>query len=135
MPVILLAVRGPKEVLISAATTSDTRTGLRVKFLAQGFMVKCAMPIKLSQVIVLDPFPTGLTDTRADPDILARWAPLQDLAPINRGTRHLSVELLIGQDAPLALEPFVPDTADSYRSGTSVLGISSWWLHLCVLVE
>jgi len=70
-----------------------------------GLYGKKTTPLRLTEVIVMDSLPESLMETKADPDKTAQWVHLKDLAHMHRQVKHLSVELLIGQDSPQALTP------------------------------
>ncbi|XP_042887381.1 uncharacterized protein LOC122263122, partial [Penaeus japonicus] len=77
----------------------------QVELMARGICTRKHKPILLSRVIVMDSLPKGLHLTRAGLSEIAYWPHLKDLPQILDKTTQLTVELLIGLDAPTALMP------------------------------
>ena len=101
-----LGLRERREsTVISTLLNQDSRESACVDLKVSGLFSRRHVPLHLTDVIVVEAFPAGLTETKADPRLTAQWAHLQDLASIHRQAAHLSVEMLFGQDAPLVLTP------------------------------
>ena len=105
----LVAQLGLKErrelTVISTLLNKDVRESTCVELMVSGLFIRKNTPLRLSGVIVVEAFPDGLAETKADPSLTAQWAHLRGLAPMNRHAERLSVELLLGQDAPSVLTP------------------------------
>lgn len=92
-------------IVLSTLLQQEVRTTASVELMVTGLFGRRPASVRLTGVLVVDSFPDGLTEAKADPAMTALWTHLKDLAPINKRAEHLSVELLIGQDAPSALTP------------------------------
>ena len=100
--------------VISTLLEGDSPQSTCVDLMATGLFTKRATSLRLTRVVVLKSFPDSLTETKADSRLVAMWTYLKDLAYINRRAEHLTVEILIGQDAPGAL---IPHEVRSGREG------------------
>lgn len=101
-----LGLKERQEVsMISTLLDNGSPKSICVDVMITGLFTRRKTQMRLTRVVVLDSFPNGLTETKADSDSLVRWTHLKDLAYVNRRAEHLPVEMLIGQDAPAALTP------------------------------
>ncbi|KAK8406226.1 hypothetical protein O3P69_007147 [Scylla paramamosain] len=89
--------------VISTLLDNDSPKLTCVDFTITGLFTRKTAPMRLTRVVVLSSFPDGLTKTKADSELLAKWTHLKDLAYINRRAECLPVEILNGQDVPAAL--------------------------------
>ncbi|KAK8394294.1 hypothetical protein O3P69_006475 [Scylla paramamosain] len=91
--------------VISTLLDNDFPKSTCVDFTITGLFTRKTAPLRLTRVVVLNSFPDGLTETKADSELLAKWTHMKDLACINRCAEHLPVEILIGQNVSAALTP------------------------------
>ncbi|KAK8391594.1 hypothetical protein O3P69_017253 [Scylla paramamosain] len=97
-----------ERMVISTLVWTEQQESTYITLMVAGLHARRTAPMRLTGFSVKESFPDGLTDTRAEPLLAAHWPHLRSLMPLERHGKHeeqLTVELLIGQDAPTAMTP------------------------------